>query len=211
MLKKEILNAMYAALSGSGKIMCLHVRTPDHNEISAVVAPDTGTKGADFMVKNLSFYEVVLSEEEFRQKSAIPWNGLYNYYVMPDEVYLSVGKEIPKKIGVYVYYKSGFLKKKKKAKECSTSLSPTDLQVFIKNMMSSLDAENKTMKELSMSDIGKGVSAWRMMTEEDKTDFFIKMYPTFDFCNRCIYTKSKSKECKGCTHRSDDHFIPKKK
>lgn len=47
-------------------------------------------------------YEVKSSAEDFRSKNGHNFLGDYNYYVMPEEVYEQIKKEIPYQVGVYV-------------------------------------------------------------------------------------------------------------
>lgn len=47
-------------------------------------------------------YEIKSSVEDFRSKNGHNFLGDFNYYVMPEEVFKKVQKEIPYKIGVYV-------------------------------------------------------------------------------------------------------------
>lgn len=47
-------------------------------------------------------YEIKSSVEDFRSKNGHNFIGDYNYYVMPEEVYASVSKEIPYYVGVYI-------------------------------------------------------------------------------------------------------------
>lgn len=47
-------------------------------------------------------YEVKSSVEDFHQKNGHNFIGDFNYYVMPEEVFEKVKKEIPHYVGVYV-------------------------------------------------------------------------------------------------------------
>lgn len=47
-------------------------------------------------------YEVKSSVEDFHSKNGHNFLGDYNYYVMPEEVFLQIEKEIPYGIGVYI-------------------------------------------------------------------------------------------------------------
>lgn len=47
-------------------------------------------------------YEVKSSVEDFHSKNGHNFIGDFNYYVMPEEVYALVNKEIPYNVGVYV-------------------------------------------------------------------------------------------------------------
>ena len=67
-------------------------------------------------------YEVKSSVEDFHSKNGHNFLGDYNYYVMPEEVYEQIKKEIPHNVGVYVpdgmHYRENWydLKAIKKAK-----------------------------------------------------------------------------------------------
>lgn len=47
-------------------------------------------------------YEVKSSVEDFHSKNGHNFLGDFNYYVMPEELYKQVEKEIPYRVGVYV-------------------------------------------------------------------------------------------------------------
>ena len=47
-------------------------------------------------------YEVKSSVEDFRSKNGHNFIGDFNYYVMPEEVYIAVQNEIPHAVGVYI-------------------------------------------------------------------------------------------------------------
>lgn len=47
-------------------------------------------------------YEVKSSVEDFKSPNGHNFIGDYNYYVMPEEVYATVSREIPYNVGVYV-------------------------------------------------------------------------------------------------------------
>ncbi len=53
-------------------------------------------------------YEVKSSVEDFHSRNGHNFLGDYNYYVMPEEVYVKVGNEIPYGIGVYVPEKKNY-------------------------------------------------------------------------------------------------------
>jgi len=47
-------------------------------------------------------YEIKSSVEDFHSKNGHNFIGDFNYYIMPEEVYTLVSKEIPYNVGVYV-------------------------------------------------------------------------------------------------------------
>ena len=52
--------------------------------------------------RGIEVYEVKSSVEDFHSKNGHNFLGDYNYYVMPEEVYEQIKKEIPYQVGVYV-------------------------------------------------------------------------------------------------------------
>jgi len=64
-----------------------------------------GRTRVDFMTMDTSgifrFYEIKTSKTDFYSKSDHTFLGHYNYYVMPDELYNAVKRDIPKHIGVH--------------------------------------------------------------------------------------------------------------
>ena len=82
-------------------------------------------------------YEVKSSVEDFHSKNGHNFLGDYNYYVMPDEVYEQVKKEIPYHVGVYVpdgmHYRSDWynLKAIKKAKRQDRSRPVSEMLLMM--------------------------------------------------------------------------------
>lgn len=60
-------------------------------------------------------YEIKVSKADFRSKAKLSFYGDYNYYVMPEELYNDVKKEVPWTVGVIVLKPSGSLKEARKA------------------------------------------------------------------------------------------------
>ena len=60
-------------------------------------------------------YEIKVSKFDFRSKAKVSFYGDYNYYVMPEELYNEVKKEVPWTVGVIVIKPSGNLKEARKA------------------------------------------------------------------------------------------------
>lgn len=69
----------------------------DFMEFKPVNNTVSGIEKGDFYC-----YEVKSSVEDFHSKNGHNFLGDYNYYVMPEEVYETVKKEIPYYVGVYV-------------------------------------------------------------------------------------------------------------
>lgn len=69
----------------------------DFMEFKPVNNSVSGIEKGDFYC-----YEVKSSVEDFHSKNGHNFIGEYNYYVMPQEVYMEVAKEIPFYVGVFV-------------------------------------------------------------------------------------------------------------
>lgn len=74
-----------------------HAVRVDYVQFKPVNNSVSGIEKGDFYC-----FEVKSSVEDFRSKNGHNFLGDYNYYVMPEEVYEKVKKEIPYKVGVYV-------------------------------------------------------------------------------------------------------------
>lgn len=83
-------------------------------------------------------YEVKSSVEDFHSKNGHNFIGDFNYYIMPEEVYTLVSKEIPYNVGVYVpdgisqcgtYYELKCVKKAKR-KDRDRPISEMLLMMF---------------------------------------------------------------------------------
>jgi hypothetical protein len=81
-------------------------------------------------------YEIKSSLEDFRSKNGHNFIGDYNYYVIPENVYEHVEKEIPFGIGALIERKDSFgnhyleLKKKARRKDRNKSVSEMLLMMF---------------------------------------------------------------------------------
>lgn len=51
-------------------------------------------------------YEIKTSKADFYSKHKLTFEGDYNYFVMPEELFDIVSKDIPKGVGCYVYNKT---------------------------------------------------------------------------------------------------------
>lgn len=49
-------------------------------------------------------YELKVSKADFRSKAKLSFVGHYNYFVLPEKLYLAVQDEIPSQIGVLVFH-----------------------------------------------------------------------------------------------------------
>lgn len=96
-------------------------------------------------------YELKVSKSDFYSKAKLTFEGHYNYFVIPHTLYKTVINDVPKEIGVYVYYPdSPSLKNKfdliKRATQCKPGLSEEQLMHnFI--VSSSRDARRWIMRE----------------------------------------------------------------
>lgn len=83
-------------------------------------------------------YEVKSSVDDFHSKNGHNFIGDFNYYIMPEEVYEQIEKEIPYKVGVYVpesiHYKEEWFNltpiKKAKRKDRDRSMTEMLLMMF---------------------------------------------------------------------------------
>lgn len=75
----------------------------DFMEFKPVNNTVSGIEKGDFYC-----YEVKSSVEDFHSKNGHNFIGDYNYYVMPEEVYEAIQKEIPYYVGVYVPEKKNY-------------------------------------------------------------------------------------------------------
>lgn len=83
-------------------------------------------------------YEIKSSVEDFKSKNGHNFIGDYNYYVMPEEVYATVSREIPYNVGVYVpngkHYRGAWYNlkcvKKARRKDRSRPVSEMLLMMF---------------------------------------------------------------------------------
>lgn len=96
-------------------------------------------------------YEIKVSKSDFKSKAKVSFIGHFNYYVMPEEVFLQVKEEIPSHIGVYIP-KGDSLCSAKNAKRQQLGI---DEQILKNSMIRSLyrgseriiDSNDKTIVE----------------------------------------------------------------
>lgn len=69
----------------------------DYCQFKPVNTSVSGIEKGDFYC-----YEIKSSVEDFHSPNGHNFLGDYNYYVMPEDVYISVQKEIPFGVGVYI-------------------------------------------------------------------------------------------------------------
>jgi hypothetical protein len=107
-----------------------------------------GNERVDFLALDAHgtwrFYEIKVSKSDFYSKAHNTFYGHYNYYVMPEELYLQVEGDIPDHIGVF--NGSSFIKRAKKRD------LGIDEQILKDSMIRSLSRENQ--KFFATCDIG---------------------------------------------------------
>lgn len=90
-------------------------------------------------------FEIKVSVEDFHSKSKTTFVGNRNYYVMPEEVYKKVKKEIPVGIGCYIFEYSScsiYFNNLRCVKKCKFKPLEVDKCILLCNMLRS--ARNKT-------------------------------------------------------------------
>lgn len=92
-------------------------------------------------------YEIKISKADFKSKAAKSFVGNYNYYLMPEELYIQVANEIPKEIGVYSY-NGKYLYLKKKARK-QKLIDGMDGQLYY-GMVRSLNREREKQRDKIM-------------------------------------------------------------
>lgn len=97
-------------------------------------------------------YEIKISKSDFHSNAIKSFVGNYNYYLMPEDLYEQVKKEIPKEIGVYTY-NGRILNLSKKARK-QELVDGIDEQLNY-GMIRALDRERVKQKEKIKSSILK--------------------------------------------------------
>lgn len=105
----------------------------DYTRFKPVNNTVSGIEKGDFYC-----YEVKSSVEDFRSKNGHNFLGDFNYYVMPEEVYAAVSRDIPYHVGVFVPEKKNdygnwydlVCVKKAKRKDRTRSISEMLLMMF---------------------------------------------------------------------------------
>lgn len=110
-----------------------HAIRVDYMQFKPVNNTVSGIEKGDFYC-----YEVKSSVDDFHSKNGHNFIGDYNYYIMPEDVYETVKKEIPYHVGVYIpngrHYRFDCYElkciKKAKRKDRDRSLSEMLLMMF---------------------------------------------------------------------------------
>lgn len=102
-----------------------------------------GKERVDFMTYDTKgiwrCYEIKISKSDFNSKAKVSFIGHYNYYVMPEELFEQVKKEIPNHIGVYIS-QGKYLTSAKNARKQELG---TDEQILKDSMIRSLYRESE--------------------------------------------------------------------
>lgn len=129
-----------------------------------------GNERVDFLAMDAHgtwrFYEIKVTKSDFYSKAHNTFFGHYNYYVMPEELYLQVKDDIPDHIGVF--NGSRYIKRAKKQE------FTIDEQILKDSMIRSLSRENQ--KFFKTCDIGYVSSLKSKISklEKEKRDYHNK-------------------------------------
>lgn len=91
--------ALYHYCLEQGAIVVEEVSMPEEQGIVDTLACYTDAQGN----RQWRCFELKVSRADFRSKAKLSFIGHYNYFVLPEALYLSVREEIPDGIGVLVY------------------------------------------------------------------------------------------------------------
>lgn len=154
MTTKEIENIAYNYLWKKGRyIVCemavpLAIQNRYHRNRLDMIAYDTdGTYRG---------YEIKRNLQDFHSGASWSWICNYNYFVMPNDLYVKVKDKIPDGIGVWVCYENcKFMNLMKKPKKRELLCSPADMQFAMLQALSReykkyrkiLEKENKASKK----------------------------------------------------------------
>lgn len=130
-LTKKLEQEIWSATSKMGVFGCFEV----------TIGFNTTKYGrADYMTLDTKdifrMYEIKVSKSDFHSKAKHTFKGHYNYYVMTENLYQEVKKEMPKEIGVYVLENDSYVVCKKNPKR--QEMSPDDMQILKSSMIRSL-------------------------------------------------------------------------
>lgn len=132
-----------------------------------------GKQRVDFMKTNTNgviwCYEIKITKSDFHSKHGHNFEGHYNYYVMPEELYKEVKDEIPDGIGVLT---GEFLTCKKRAKKKKiTEKRARELHMFLIRSMSREVKKIYSLTELKeMASLKRKMWFWKKSAEESKRE-----------------------------------------
>lgn len=98
-LTNQMEEALYYSLRENGAIAIEEVTIPDEQGIVDMLSCRLTNKQLEWRC-----YELKISKADFRSSAKLSFIGHYNYFVLPEELYVSVKEEIPSHIGVLVYH-----------------------------------------------------------------------------------------------------------
>jgi hypothetical protein len=82
------------------------------------------------------FYELKVSKSDFYSKNKNTFRGHYNYYVLPEQLYVQVKQDIPDIIGVYVVNKYKICRNVKRAKKQDMRINHDELMLVFMQALS---------------------------------------------------------------------------
>ena len=99
-LTLEMEEALYYYCRENGEIVVEEVTMPEDQGIVDTL----GCRLDNEQQFEWRCYELKVSKADFRSKAKLSFVGHYNYFVLPEALYLSIKEEIPEQIGVLVYH-----------------------------------------------------------------------------------------------------------
>lgn len=112
-------------------------------------------------------YEIKISKSDFHSKAIKSFVGHYNYYLMPNELYEELKKEIPKEIGVYTYDgKTLTLVKKSKGQKLVDGIDEQLNYGMIRALARERDERFEKSKQLTFKELNSYISKLEQETEE---------------------------------------------
>lgn len=99
-LTTQMEETLYYFLRENGFIAIEEVTTPDEQGIVDTL----GCRLDNKQQFEWRCYELKISKADFRSSAKLSFIGHYNYFVLPEQLYISVKEEIPSHIGVLVYH-----------------------------------------------------------------------------------------------------------
>lgn len=132
-----------------------------------------GKQRVDFMKTNtrglIWCYEIKVSKSDFHSKHGHNFEGHYNYYVMPYELYKEVKDEIPDGVGVLT---GKFLDCQKRAKKKKiTEKRAADLRMFLLRSMSREVKKSYVSSDLKeLTALKRKLDYWRRYAESNREE-----------------------------------------
>mgnify|MGYP003300595847 FL=1 len=137
MKTKELERILHAHLYGNEKYITYEMKVPTafhkwEHQKHWLQGSNLGEERVDACMYNAAngkwyFYELKVSVNDFHSSAKLSFQGNYNYFVLPQDIYEKVKDEIAenyKGIGVYVAYENRLI-------QCVVKPKQQDLQVFL--------------------------------------------------------------------------------